>query len=184
MLCQNCGKKEVTFHYTHIINGVKKEMALCDTCAKELGIEKMDLNMPIDFSSFLGNFFEDYEEGSFLPGWENTSNPTCPHCGISYEDFVDTGKFGCDHCYETFAMRLQSILKNLHGANQHVGRKALKGAKNTISKEEKEEKEEKKDEKQETIQSLQNKIKQLVKEEKYEEAAKIRDEIKKLEGKE
>ena len=39
MLCQNCGKNEVNFRYTQIVNGVKKEMALCDKCAKELGLE-------------------------------------------------------------------------------------------------------------------------------------------------
>ena len=25
MLCQNCGKKEVNFRYTQIVNGVKKK---------------------------------------------------------------------------------------------------------------------------------------------------------------
>lgn len=34
MFCQNCGKNEVNFRYTQIVNGVKKEMALCDKCAK------------------------------------------------------------------------------------------------------------------------------------------------------
>ena len=38
MLCQNCGKNEVNFRYTQIVNGVKKEMALCDKCAKKLGL--------------------------------------------------------------------------------------------------------------------------------------------------
>ena len=50
MLCQNCGKNEVNFRYTQIINGVKKEMALCEKCAKDLGLEKMDFNIPINFS--------------------------------------------------------------------------------------------------------------------------------------
>lgn len=38
MFCQNCGKNEVNFRYTQIVNGVKKEMALCDKCAKKLGL--------------------------------------------------------------------------------------------------------------------------------------------------
>ena len=47
MLCQNCGKNEVNFRYTQIINGVKKEMALCEKCAKDLGLEKMDFNLSL-----------------------------------------------------------------------------------------------------------------------------------------
>lgn len=37
-------------------------MALCEKCAKELGLENMDFNIPINFSSFLGDFFGDYDE--------------------------------------------------------------------------------------------------------------------------
>lgn len=178
MLCQNCGKNEVTLHYTQIINGVKKEMALCDTCAKELGLEKLDFSMPIDFSSFLGNFFGEYEDGAFLPELEKSHLLACKHCGLSYEDFVNTGKFGCARCYDTFENKLKPILKNLHGASKHVGRNGKQVPQNAFKEEI-----QPKDEKTEKIASLQKKIQELVKEEKYEEAAKIRDEIKKL-GKE
>ena len=41
MLCQNCGKNEVNFKYTQVVNGVKKEMALCEKCAKELGLRRI-----------------------------------------------------------------------------------------------------------------------------------------------
>lgn len=58
MLCQNCGQREANVKYTQIINGVKKEMTLCDICAKELGLEDIHVNMPIDFSSFLGDFLD------------------------------------------------------------------------------------------------------------------------------
>ena len=73
MLCQNCGKNEVNFRYTQIINGVKKEMALCDKCAKELGLESLDFNMPINFSSFLGDFLSVASENSFLPSFVKTN---------------------------------------------------------------------------------------------------------------
>ena len=38
MLCENCGENEANVRYTQIVNGVKKEMHLCDKCSKELGI--------------------------------------------------------------------------------------------------------------------------------------------------
>ena len=37
MKCQNCGRKEANVKYTQIINCVKKEMNLCEDCAKEIG---------------------------------------------------------------------------------------------------------------------------------------------------
>ena len=99
MLCQNCGKNEVNFRYTQIINGVKKEMALCEKCAKDLGLEKMDFNIPINFSSFFGNFFEDAEE-SFLPNFAQSNALQCDVCGMTYDEFIDKGKFGCANCYD------------------------------------------------------------------------------------
>ena len=66
MLCQNCNKNEANVKYTQIVNGVKKQMILCDKCAKELGLDSQYFNMPIDFSSFLGDMFSDYTD-SFIP---------------------------------------------------------------------------------------------------------------------
>lgn len=37
MLCQACGKKEATFHYTSNENGKITEMHLCHDCAKKNG---------------------------------------------------------------------------------------------------------------------------------------------------
>ena len=38
MKCQNCGNNDANVRYTQIINGVKKQMNLCEKCAKKLGI--------------------------------------------------------------------------------------------------------------------------------------------------
>ena len=57
MKCQNCGRKEANIKYTQIINGVKKEMNLCEDCAKELGIgRELNFNMSMNLPSFLGGF--------------------------------------------------------------------------------------------------------------------------------
>ena len=34
MLCQNCERNEANVKYTQIINGEKKQMVLCEKCAK------------------------------------------------------------------------------------------------------------------------------------------------------
>ena len=101
----------------------------------------------------------------------------CDKCNTTYSQFIESGKFGCDNCYDAFSERIDPLLKRLHGADRYTGRKA----------EENKNIEEPKVEKVETtandnkLEVLKEKLKQLVKEEKYEEAAKVRDEIKKLE---
>ena len=95
------------------------------------------------------------------------------------------GKFGCAECYDTFSNKLDSILKNLHGTSKHIGRKPKNIVKaidtQSTKKEEKAKKIEKKvDEKQEKINKLNKDLQKAIKDERYEDAAKIRDEIKKL----
>jgi len=172
MLCKNCNKKEATFHYTEIINGIKKEIALCDECRSKLGISSLDFNIPLEIPDFFSGFFED---NSFVPELDNIKKLKCNDCGMEYDEFIQGGRIGCSNCYEIFGNKLDSILKNIHGSNIHKGR-LLNSAKTKKTKAPKENITDNK------IQELKTKLKELVKEEKYEEAAKVRDEIKKREN--
>ena len=185
MLCENCGKNEANVRYTQIINGVKKEMALCEKCSHKLGIgiNHLDFNMPINLSSFFGEFLEE-NEPDFLTQMLPQTSLICEQCNMTYDDFVKNGKFGCSNCYEVFSNKIDPLLKNLHGANRHVGR-GIKGLKSKNKIETKLVNESKKTQKETTqlteLDELKNSLKQAIQEERYEEAAKIRDEIKKLE---
>ena len=75
MLCDNCRENEATVRYTEIINGNKREMMLCEECSRKLGINKMSLKLPIDFSSFFGDFLSEYEKNDLLPLFSSTSLP-------------------------------------------------------------------------------------------------------------
>lgn len=185
MKCDRCGENEANIKYVQIINGEKKRMYLCEKCGKELGINDMNFNMPIDFTSFLSDFFnEDIPSTNLLSGFTNTVNKLeCSKCGLDFDDFMHTGKFGCSNCYEEFESRIDPILKNIHGANRHIGRlgKVIDG--NNILKKENNE-----NEKVDLVNNQVNKfdklkedLKTAIREERYEEAAKIRDEIKKEE---
>ena len=190
MLWQNCGKNEVNFRYTQVINGVKKEMALCDKCARELGLEGLDFSMPINFSSFFTDFFHDTE--NFLPSFAKTGLLECDKCGMTFDDFVETGEFGCGNCYITFSDRILPVLKNLHGSNKHIGREykeaidELEYNKNKFTSRKTKDDDTKKDKPKEEskIEKLQKDLQKAIKEERYEDAAKIRDEISNLNKKE
>ncbi len=189
MLCSNCGKNEANVHYTHVINGEKTEYNLCDECAKKLGIDEMDFSMPISFSNFISDFFD---EDSLLPSFSGNMITKCPKCGLTYEDFAKKGKFGCGECYNTFSSRIESVLKNLHGSAKHRGRAPQRLAEKTTklfeNDNDKQDSVQVKheplvDKTMEQIDKLNSDIKLAIKEERYEDAAKIRDEIKKLEEK-
>lgn len=182
MLCQNCGKNEANVKYTQIVNGVKKEMLLCTRCSKELGIgiENMDFNMPINLSSFFGEFLQETEP-SFLQEIIPSQKLICDKCHMTYDDFVKTGKLGCSNCYEVFSNKIDPLLKNIHPSSRHVGRKLMVNNKNVVNTNKNNEVSIEKTNKSSEIENLKNKLKIAIQEERYEDAAKIRDEIKKLE---
>ena len=176
MLCENCGKREANVRYTQNINGERKEMFLCEMCSEKLGIEK-SFNMPINFSSFLEDFFDDMETTSFIPSLGIQNILKCKDCGMSFDDFMHTGKFGCSSCYETFESKIDQILKNIHGSNRHLGRIGkIQENEQSILRENDEN-----TGKINQIEKLKENLKQAIKIENYEEAARIRDEIKRLE---
>ena len=185
MKCENCGKREANVRYQENINGRKRELNLCEECSKKLGIGQMDFSMPVDFSSFLGSFMENFATPEFIPMLNSLKTLKCDSCGYTFDDIVNTGMLGCKDCYDVFEDRLDPIIKKIQGANKHIGRTGKiidKKIENKVEKAEKEQ-EEKRETKQEKteLEKLQEELKKAIKEERYEDAAKIRDEIKKLE---
>ncbi len=184
MKCDNCGKNNANVKYLRNINGVKEEMNLCEECSKKLGITDIGFNMPIDFSSFLGGFLEDFTNTDMLSLMNTHDEIRCKGCNSTFEDIINMGKFGCPECYETFETEIDSLMNKLHGSNRHKGRigkieKAKVEEENTVNSE----KDNIKNQSNSELEDLKKKLKELVKEENYEEAAKVRDEIKKLENK-
>ena len=179
MLCQNCGKHEANVKYTQIINGIKKEISLCSECAKKLGMDSIEMpDFPINFNSFLGDFFTDYMERELLPSFQ-TSQVQCKNCNMTYDDFIKTGMFGCSNCYDTFTNPIDSLLKNLHGTAKHIGR-GPKKAKQPIKIKNTDTDKKQLNNQDDKLTKLQNDLEKAIKKENYEEAAKIRDEIKEL----
>lgn len=187
MLCDNCGKREANVRYSENINGRRKELHLCEECSKKLGIGQMDFSMPIDFSSFFGGFMDELLEPEFMPMLNTLKTLKCDNCGYTFEDIANTGKLGCANCYDVFEERLDPIIRKIQGANHHTGRigkvldnkitNKVEEKSKTNSKHGEQEKTEKEENK---LEKLQEELKQAIKEERYEDAAKIRDEIKKL----
>ena len=166
MLCDNCGKREANVRYSENINGRKKELHLCEECSKKLGIENMDFNMPIDFSSFFGGLLEDFGTNDFMPLFNEVKQLKCDNCGYTFEDIVNTGKVGCENCYKIFYDKMIPSIERLHGNTKHVGKVSLgASSKAKLTSE---------------IEKKKLLLKEAIDKQEFEQAAKIRDQIKKM----
>ncbi|GFN35595.1 UvrB/UvrC motif-containing protein [Tepidimicrobium xylanilyticum] len=162
MLCDICKKKEATVHYTKIIGGEIEELHLCDECSKNHS--ELEFDSSFSFHKLLAGLIDNIQGEATR---KKTEEYSCPFCGLSYTQFRQTGKFGCSKCYETFKSNLIPLFKGIHGHTKHVG-KVPKRANENLAKERK-------------IQSLKAEMEKLVAKEAFEEAAIIRDQIRKLE---
>ncbi len=153
MKCSKCGKNNANITYNQNINGEVTNLNLCEECAHKLGI----------FNSFDDIFSPMVLDLDYILPEEIK----CKKCGYTLSKYRNSGLFGCDSCYDTFKNEIDSILLKLQGKNRNVQK--LESNKND------------KPESQE--EKLRKELEQLVKDEKFEEAAVVRDKIKKLERK-
>ncbi len=168
MLCERCGKKVASVHVTKIINGNKTELYLCDTCAREKGENiSFEGKFPLhQFFSGLMSFFPSGDADAMAPS--SYSGLQCPECGLTYAQFGQIGRLGCDQCYEAFGENLVPLLRRLHGNQRHMGKIPARAGSFVKAKRE--------------IERLREKLQRKVDEEAFEEAAELRDKIRKLEG--
>lgn len=168
MLCQHCGKNQATTHIKSMVNGKYTEYMLCSDCAKEMGYADMFTSFDSDFNSLLGSFFS-----NALP--ERSGATRCSLCGSSYNDITSTGKVGCANCYDTFYSELMPTIRRVHGNTEHCGKRP-----NVFKTKEKSE--QAANPEKSPIDDLKAKMEAAIKEQNFEEAARLRDEIKNLEG--
>lgn len=114
--CQRCKKRHSTVHVTDVAKdtGEKRELHLCDVCADELGIiQKQQKTLDEVLNQFI----------QVQAGLAEQISEECPHCGINWMIFRQTGLLGCPHDYQVFSERLLPLLERAHnGASQHVGK--------------------------------------------------------------
>lgn len=164
MKCQHCNHNEATTHIKKNINGNVTEMHLCSDCARELGV--MEEFSPESFfnDTFFGNFL-----GAGVPAMNILSGiDHCEYCGSTFNDIVKSGRVGCANCYSKFEDRLQPTITKMHGNAKHIG-------KNVTYTEEKEAETEISE-----IDKLKNDLKLAIKEQRFEDAAVLRDKINEM----
>ena len=170
MLCEKCNTNPATIHYTKVIGGEKTEYHLCTKCAKEVS-DRNALQEDNEITRLLSWVFG----GAKMEGVEDSKDPaldvTCPCCGMTYGEFVNSSKFGCHDCYDVFGLLISDKIKKIHGYDKHVGKKPKQFEYDRMEIEAEEISIEDK------INILKKKLKEAVLIEDFEEAARLRDEI-------
>ena len=168
MLCEKCGKNEASVHLTRIINGKKEEIHLCEKCAREsshFNLDDNNLSFQSLLSGILNHNFSDNESSIFDKN--NSDNSICQNCGLSYQEFAQSGLFGCEECFNYFDEKLDILFKRIHGNIRHTGKRPASFLE--------------KMEVESEISELKKEMQAAVEAENFERAAEIRDKIHAIE---
>src|SRR6185437_4330730 len=98
MICQECGKRPATLHFTKIVNGDKNEFHICEACAREKGEMIPGTSNGFSIHNLLSGLL-DFEPSSQAALNTNKEALRCDHCGLTYTQFSKLGRFGCSSCY-------------------------------------------------------------------------------------
>ncbi|MDX2187370.1 MAG: UvrB/UvrC motif-containing protein [Opitutaceae bacterium] len=149
--CDLCSKP-ATVHLTQIVNNKVHKVDLCEACAQAKGVTD-----PQGFSlaDLLLKAAHDTEVEAG-PG-------RCPACGFAQGDFKKHGRFGCPECYETFSTMVEPMLEGMHKGTNHTGKVPARALdRRTFEK---------------RIAELESQLDDAIRTERYEDAARLRDEI-------
>jgi len=160
MLCEKCQKKPATVHMQQFIHGVKKEMHFCQECS-------FKVDLPISLENIFQGFLNQVKQHG-KPTVNQGQNIACARCGMTFNEFPTSGKFGCDSCYQTFAKPVEALIKNVQGGTRHAGKFPRRSGVMLLNKRK--------------VDTLRASLQAAITAENFEEAALLRDEIRNLEG--
>lgn len=162
MLCQKCHKNLATVRYAEVVDGQVSDQQLCAECMarhQNNATTGFELNGPAP--------------GTRKAPTERAAKDTlrthraCPSCGAMLSRIMDTGRVGCGACYENFGDLIESILEGLHRSLRHTGKVSNQNDARARLRAD--------------IQTKRALMRSVVRAEHYEEAARLRDEIRGLE---
>lgn len=164
MLCEECKTREAAYTVSVMVGDDMTTRHLCPECMARMNANFASGNIKNLLSSILSAI-----TGTDVPA-EPENDVVCPRCQTTLSQFTRSGKLGCPACYEAFHEQLQPMLLQIHGRVQHAGRQPLttEDAQRSRTRQE----------------MLTRQMEQAVALEDFETAARLRDQIRALAGKE
>lgn len=150
--CNLCSQP-ATVHLTQIVNNKVHKVDLCEACAQAKGVTD-----PSGFS--LADLLL---KASLNPEAPVTTGGRCESCGFTPTEFKKQGRFGCPACYEAFRNLVEPMLENMHNGISHTGKVPTRALERKSL--------------YERLTKLELDLTEAIKTERYEDAARARDEI-------
>jgi protein arginine kinase activator len=156
--------RPATVHFSKVVNGEKSDRYLCEDCAREEGAFHFMLGPQFTVQHVLGGLM-----GQPYPQRESIAadNRRCPACGYTYRELAESGRLGCDQCYQVFQTDLMPLVQRLHGRVEHRGKVPKRGARKLAMRRE--------------VDALRARLADAIQREAFEEAAALRDQIRRME---
>lgn len=163
MKCQICDNP-ATVHLTDLVNKKKRELHLCERCARERNLIPDPPGPQLDLKALLKLFMNHpyAQPGESPEEIEPERGSACEICGMTLAEFKAEGRLGCQHDYEALRSTLEPLLERIHRAVAHAG-KAPRDVR---------------------VREWKKQMQKAVAAEDYEEAARLRDLIRQAEPKE
>ncbi len=164
MQCQICNKRTATIHLTEINDGVRSEMHICEQCAAEQGVATQS---QMSINELLSHLLASQPSDEEMFG-ASEKDLACPNCGFTLDRLRKEGSLGCPMDYKVFEAALVPLIERAHnGKSTHCGKVPTKVPKDTRKFVE--------------LSQLRRQLEDAVRDEDYELAAKLRDQMKEME---
>lgn len=157
--CQAC-QKTATIHLTQIVDGKISKIDLCEDCVHK---EKYVGDLAFGKVEQLAEGLKKVVVGQL----GQNALPPCPACGIRVDQIGKSGRVGCSTCYDHFGDVLSNWVEKVQGALGHAGKVPAHSGR--------------KAEGPQLKSAWQRDLAEAVAEERYEDAAVLRDRLRKLE---
>jgi len=162
MKCEICGLKDAVIHIRQIQKDLVHELHVCEECAQEKGlIREEESELPI------ANLLSGLLEGRDMTGAGETKE-ACPRCGMKASEFRKQGKLGCAECFSAFQKEVKAIVTQMAARPHHAGRLPKAFAEQSTASS--------------ANDALREELREAVEREDYEEAARLRDRLREIDG--
>jgi len=168
MQCEICQENPASVYVTDLVYdedtahgelGTPNLQQICSTCAAEL--ELPHAKLPGQSKAVLFKLLQRTAQKS-----RESQGPSCGTCGLTLAELRAQGRMGCPDCYGAFAEHLEPLLLRMHQATEHRGRVPGVDAEDL--------------DRSQRIEELRERMDLAIREEHYEDAARLRDELEAL----
>ena len=110
MICQECNRDQLPSTLQKLLTERKPKSIFVRDVLRKKGNLFMDDNGGPGFSinnllAGLFNIESNFQQPKAI-SFPKTEELRCPHCQLSFKEFIRLGKFGCSKCSETFNKQL------------------------------------------------------------------------------